>query len=70
MDRAPAGNRAAVRQTFGALDALTVEDARHATRELLAGLAGSASGEWVLPGRDADGPLNRNEYYRFWRGVR
>ncbi len=38
MDRAPAGNGAAVRRTFGALGALTVEDARHATRELLDGI--------------------------------
>ena len=60
-------------------DRLTLSDAktgpRHvllgeAARELLDGLAETASGEWVFPGEDADGPLGVNRLYWFWRGVR
>ncbi|MDE0407845.1 MAG: site-specific integrase, partial [Alphaproteobacteria bacterium] len=60
-------------------DRLTLIDAktgpRHvllgeAARELLAGLAGSASGEWVFPGDDGDEPLDKNTLYKFWITVR
>ncbi len=56
-------------------DRLTLIDAktgpRHvllggAARELLDGLAGTASGEWVFPGRDEDEPLDKNDLYGFW----
>ena len=60
-------------------DRLTLTDAktgpRHvllggAARELLDGLAETASGEWVFPGEDANGPLGVNRLYRFWLKVR
>ena len=60
-------------------DRLTLSDSktgpRHvllggAARALLDGLAGSASGEWVFPGRNGDGPLDRNDLWKFWTGVR
>ncbi len=60
-------------------DRLTLIDAktgpRHvllgeAARELLDGLAGTASGEWVFPGKDADGPLGESNLYKFWRRTR
>ena len=60
-------------------DRLTLIDAktgpRHvlldeAARELLAGLAESASGEWVFPASRRDGPLGKNELYGFWRKTR
>ena len=41
-----------------------------AARELLDGLAASASGEWVFPGRGADEPLDRNDLWTFWTGAR
>ena len=56
-------------------DRLTLIDAktgpRHvllgeAARELLNGLAETASGEWVFPGKDRDEPLNKNDLYQFW----
>ena len=37
-----------------------------AVRELLDGLAASASGEWVFPGKDRDESLNKNDLYQFW----
>ena len=40
-----------------------------AARELLDGLAASASGEWVFPGRGADEPLDRNDLWTFWTGA-
>ena len=36
-----------------------------AARELLSGLAETASGEWVFPGKDEDEPLNRNDLWTF-----
>ena len=60
-------------------DRLTLTDAktgpRHVllgevARELLKGLAETASGEWVFPGRDANGPLGVNRLYQFWLKVR
>ena len=56
-------------------DRLTLIDAktgpRHVllgevARELLAGLADSASGEWVFPGKSGDEPLSENALYWFW----
>ena len=41
-----------------------------AARELLAGLAGTASGEWVFPGGNGDGPLDKNDLSRFWLAAR
>ena len=41
-----------------------------AARELLARLAERASGEWVFPGRDEDGPLGENVLYHFWTTTR
>ena len=38
-----------------------------AARELLDGLAKSASVEWVFPGKGVDGPLGKNDLYWFWR---
>ena len=60
-------------------DRLTLIDAktgpRHvllgeAARELLNGLAETASGEWVFPGKDRDEPLNKNDLYQFWTKAR
>ncbi len=39
-------------------------------RELLHGLAESASGEWVFPGENGDGPLDKNDLYQFWLKAR
>ncbi len=56
-------------------DRLTLTDAktgpRHvllgkAARELLEGLADTACGEWVFPGRGEDEPLDRNDLWTFW----
>ncbi|MXW90375.1 MAG: tyrosine-type recombinase/integrase, partial [Rhodospirillaceae bacterium] len=56
-------------------DRLTLTDAktgpRHvllgeAARALLDGLADTASGEWVFPGRSEDEPLNKNDLWTFW----
>ena len=56
-------------------DRLTLIDAktgpRHvllgeAARELLAGLAETASGEWVFPDRKGDRPLSTNDLWGFW----
>jgi len=56
-------------------DRLTLIDAktgpRHvllgeAARELLAGLAETASGEWVFPGKGGDEPLTKGDFYSFW----
>ena len=41
-----------------------------AARELLAGLAETASGEWVFPGKGENEPLSENELYWFWRKTR
>ena len=41
-----------------------------AARELLDGLAASASGAWVFPGRGDDEPLDRNDLWTFWTGAR
>ncbi len=41
-----------------------------AARELLHGLAESASGEWVFPGENGDGPLDKNDLYQFWLKAR
>ncbi len=41
-----------------------------AARELLNGLADRASGEWVFPGRNGDGPLSKNELNYFWTRAR
>ncbi len=41
-----------------------------AARALLAGLAESASGECVFPGRSGDGPLGSNELHYFWTTTR
>ena len=35
-------------------------------RELLAGLAETATGEWVFPSRKGDGPLSTNDLWGFW----
>ena len=60
-------------------DRLTLIDAktgpRHvllgeAARELLDGLAATASGEWVFPGKSEDKPLSKHVLYDFWLGVR
>ena len=60
-------------------DRLTLIDAktgpRHvllgeAARELLDGLAGRASGEWVFPGKGKDQPLNKNDLWTFWTKTR
>ena len=60
-------------------DRLTLTDAktgpRHvllgeAARELLDGLAETATGEWVFPGKDAAGPLGVNKLYWFWKRTR
>ena len=37
-----------------------------AARELLNGLAETASGEWVFPGDKGNGPLRTNDLWRFW----
>ena len=37
-----------------------------AARELLNGLAKTASGEWVFPGRSEDEPLTKGDLYSFW----
>ena len=56
-------------------DRLTLSDAktgpRHvllgeAARELLDGLAETASGEWVFPGGKGNGPLSTDDLWRFW----
>lgn len=56
-------------------DRLTLIDAktglRHvllgeAARELLNGLAGTASGEWVFPSDKGNGPLSTDDLWRFW----
>ena len=56
-------------------DRLTPSDAktgpRHvllgeAARELLDGLAETASGEWVFPGGKGNGPLSTDDLWRFW----
>ena len=36
----------------------------------LHGLAETASGEWVFPGKEADGPLGESNLYGFWRRMR
>ena len=41
-----------------------------AARALLDGLADTASGEWVFPGEGGDGPLDKNDLYRFWLKAR
>ena len=41
-----------------------------AARALLEGLAASASGAWVFPGRGGDEPLDRNDLWTFWTGTR
>ena len=41
-----------------------------AARELLGGLVGTASGEWVFPGDGADEPLVKNDLYKFWTRAR
>ena len=41
-----------------------------AARELLDGLAETASGEWVFPGDRGSGPLSTNELWTFWTRVR
>ncbi len=60
-------------------DRLTLIDAktgpRHvllgeAARELLDGLAASAFGQWVFPGKGEDEPLSKHVLYDFWLGVR
>ena len=38
-----------------------------AARELLDGLAETASGEWVFPHEQGDRPLTANELHWFWR---
>jgi len=56
-------------------DRLTLTDSktgpRHvllgeAARELLDGLAETATGEWVFPGRSGDGPLTKSALYKLW----
>ena len=63
----------------GRPDRLTLSDSKTGPRhvllgeaapELLDGLAGSASGGWVFPGRNGDGPLDNNDLYQFWIGTR
>ena len=39
-------------------------------RALLDGLAPSASGDWVFPGRGGDEPLDRNDLWTFWTRAR
>ncbi len=60
-------------------DRLTLMDAktgsRHvllgeAARELLIGLAETATGAWVFPGRSEDEPLNKHDLYGFWLKAR
>ena len=60
-------------------DRLTLIDAktgpRHvllgeAARDLLDGLAETASGEWVFPGGEGNGPLSTNDLWAFWTRVR
>ncbi len=60
-------------------DRLTLIDAktgpRHvllggAARDLLASLAGTASGEWVSPGKDGGGPLAEHVLNWFWKRTR
>lgn len=41
-----------------------------AARKILGGLAGSASAEWVFPGKSGEEPLSENALYRFWRKAR
>ncbi len=41
-----------------------------AARELLNGVPRTASGEWVFPATDRDGPLTSNELYYFWSTTR
>ena len=41
-----------------------------AARELLHGPAASASGEWVFPGENGDGPQDKNDLYQFWLKAR
>ena len=41
-----------------------------AARELLIGLAETASGEWVFPGDKGNGPLSTDDLYSFWIKVR
>ena len=43
---------------------------REAARKLLDGLADSASGEWVFPGANGDGPLTDGALYEFWTKAR
>ena len=56
-------------------DRLTLIDAKtgpkyallgEAARELLNGLAETASGEWVFPGKSGDEPLTKGDLYSFW----
>ena len=60
-------------------DRLTLSDSktgpRHvllgeAARELLAGLAETATGEWVFPGENGDEPLDKNDLWKFWTTTR
>ena len=41
-----------------------------AARELLHGLAETASGEWVFPNGKGSGPLSTNDLWTFWTKVR
>ena len=41
-----------------------------AARELLASVAGTASGEWVFPGSSGDEPLDKHDLYKFWLKAR
>ena len=41
-----------------------------AARELLYGLAETASGEWVFPGGKGNGPLRTNDLWAFWTRAR
>ena len=52
-------------------DRLTLIDAKtgllaEAARELLDGLAETASREWVFPGGKGNGPLSTNDLWAFW----
>ena len=41
-----------------------------AARELLDDLTGTASGEWVFPGKNGDEPLTKDDFYSFWTKAR
>ena len=41
-----------------------------AARELLAGLAETASGEWVFPGKGEEEPLHKDDLWTFWTRTR